>query len=46
MAGDAAAQRAWGGAHPKAITVHLVDGSGIPGALVGIEAVRAGRIAA
>jgi hypothetical protein len=46
MAGDAAAQRAWGGANPKAMYVHLVDGSRIPGALVGIETVRAGRIAA
>ena len=37
-AGYAAAQRVWG-AHPLAITVHIVDGFGIPGALVGIEAV-------
>jgi enamine deaminase RidA (YjgF/YER057c/UK114 family) len=37
-AGYAAAQKAWG-AHPIAITVHIVDGFGIPGALVGIEAV-------
>ena len=37
-AGYAAAQRVWG-AHPIAITVHIVDGFGIPGALVGIEAV-------
>ena len=36
--GYAAAQRVWG-AHPLAITVHIVDGFGIPGALVGIEAV-------
>jgi hypothetical protein len=40
MAGYAAAQRVWG-AHPIAITVHIVDGFGIPGALVGIEAVCA-----
>lgn len=39
-AGYAAAQRAWG-AHPIAITVHIVHGFGIPGALVGIEAVCA-----
>jgi 2-iminobutanoate/2-iminopropanoate deaminase len=39
-AGYAAAQRVWG-AHPIAITVHIVDGFGIPGALVGIEAVCA-----
>jgi 2-iminobutanoate/2-iminopropanoate deaminase len=39
-AGYAAAQRVWG-AHPMAITVHIVDGFGIPGALVGIEAVCA-----
>ena len=39
-AGYAAAQRVWG-AHPLAITVHIVDGFGIPGALVGIEAVCA-----
>jgi len=38
--GYAAAQRAWG-AHPIALTVHIVDGFGIPGALVGIEAVCA-----
>jgi 2-iminobutanoate/2-iminopropanoate deaminase len=37
-AGYAAAQRVWG-AHPVAITVHIVDGFAIPGALVGIEAV-------
>ena len=36
--GYAAAQRVWG-AHPVALTVHIVDGFGIPGALVGIEAV-------
>jgi 2-iminobutanoate/2-iminopropanoate deaminase len=29
-AGHAAAQRAWG-AHPVAVTVHIVDGFGIPG---------------
>jgi hypothetical protein len=29
------------GAHPMAITVHIMDGLGIPGALVGIEAVCA-----
>ena len=39
-AGYAAAQRVWG-AHPIAITVHIVDGFAIPGALVGIEAVCA-----
>jgi enamine deaminase RidA (YjgF/YER057c/UK114 family) len=39
-AGYAAAQRVWG-AHPIAITVHIVDGFGIQGALVGIEAVCA-----
>jgi hypothetical protein len=39
-AGYAAAQKAWG-AHPIAITVHIVDGFGIPGALVAIEAVCA-----
>jgi 2-iminobutanoate/2-iminopropanoate deaminase len=39
-AGYTAAQRVWG-AHPIAITVHIVDGFGIPGALVGIEAVCA-----
>lgn len=39
-AGYAAAQRVWG-AHPLALTVHIVDGFGIPGALVGIEAVCA-----
>lgn len=38
--GYAAAQRVWG-AHPIALTVHIVDGFGIPGALVGIEAVCA-----
>jgi hypothetical protein len=31
----------YGGAHPIAITVHIVDGFGIPGALAGIEAVCA-----
>jgi enamine deaminase RidA (YjgF/YER057c/UK114 family) len=36
--GYAAAQSVWG-AHPIALTVHIVDGFGIPGALVGIEAV-------
>jgi 2-iminobutanoate/2-iminopropanoate deaminase len=36
--GYAAAQRAWG-PHPIAITVHIVDGFGIPGTLVGVEAV-------
>jgi 2-iminobutanoate/2-iminopropanoate deaminase len=39
-AGYAATQRAWG-AHPIAITVHIVDGFAMPGALVGIEAVCA-----
>jgi 2-iminobutanoate/2-iminopropanoate deaminase len=39
-AGYAAAQRVWG-AHPIALTVHIVDGFAIPGALVGIEAVCA-----
>jgi enamine deaminase RidA (YjgF/YER057c/UK114 family) len=38
--GYAAAQKVWG-PHPTAITVHIVDGFGIPGALVGIEAVCA-----
>jgi 2-iminobutanoate/2-iminopropanoate deaminase len=39
-AGYAATQRVWG-AHPIAITVHIVDGFAIPGALVGIDAVCA-----
>jgi enamine deaminase RidA (YjgF/YER057c/UK114 family) len=39
-AGYAAAQRVWR-AHPIAIAVHIVDGFGISGALVGIEAVCA-----
>jgi enamine deaminase RidA (YjgF/YER057c/UK114 family) len=39
-AGYGAAQEVWG-PHPTAITVHIVDGFGIPGALVGIEAVCA-----
>jgi 2-iminobutanoate/2-iminopropanoate deaminase len=38
--GYVAAQRAWR-AHPIALTVHIVDGFGIPGALVGTEAVCA-----
>ncbi len=38
--GYAAAQRVWG-AHPMALTVHIVVGFGIPGALVGIEVVCA-----
>jgi hypothetical protein len=38
QAGLGSPRFAWG-AHPLAITVHIVDGCGIPGALVGIEAV-------
>jgi 2-iminobutanoate/2-iminopropanoate deaminase len=37
---DMPQRRVWG-AHPIALTVHIVDGIGIPGALVGIEAVCA-----
>ena len=40
QAGYAAAQSVWG-AHPIALTVHIVDGFGIAGVLVGIEAVCA-----
>jgi 2-iminobutanoate/2-iminopropanoate deaminase len=40
--GYIAAQRVWG-SHPIAITAHIVGGYGIPGALVGIEAVCAGE---
>ena len=40
QAGYAAAQRVWG-AHPIALTAHIVEGFGVPGALVGIEAVCA-----
>jgi len=36
----AAAQRVWG-AQPIAVTVHVVDGFGIPGVLIGSEAVCA-----